>query len=167
MMTLIAADGSDFAGFFRDHHGARVAGDAVFQAGGHQRRLGHQQRHGLALHVGTHQRAVGVVVFQERNQRRGDGHQLLGRNVHVIHPRGFDINEVGPGAANDPVGREFALVVNRRIRLRDDELFLAVGGQVINVIGDAPVQARFASSCSRNGISDAAMDTNCLGETSM
>jgi hypothetical protein len=78
-------------------------------------------------------------VFQEWNQRRGDGYQLLGRNVHVIHPRGFDINEVGPGAANDPVGREFALVVNRRVRLRDNELLLAVGGQEINVIGDAPV----------------------------
>ena len=30
-----------------------------------------------------------------------------------------------------------------------------------------PINARFASSCSKNGISDAAMDTSCLGETSM
>ena len=102
---LVAVDGGDLAGFLRDHHGARIAGHAVFQAGGHQRRLGHEQRHRLALHVGTHQRAVRVVVLQERNQRRGNGHQLLGRNVHVIHPRRLDINEVGPGAANDAVGQ--------------------------------------------------------------
>ena len=30
-----------------------------------------------------------------------------------------------------------------------------------------PINARFASSCSRNGISDAATDTICFGETSM
>ena len=30
-----------------------------------------------------------------------------------------------------------------------------------------PISARFASSCSRNGISDAATETTCLGETSM
>ena len=30
-----------------------------------------------------------------------------------------------------------------------------------------PMSARFASSCSRNGISDAATDTICFGDTSM
>jgi hypothetical protein len=30
-----------------------------------------------------------------------------------------------------------------------------------------PISARFASSCSRNGISDAATETICFGETSM
>ena len=30
-----------------------------------------------------------------------------------------------------------------------------------------PMRARFASSCSRNGISDAATDTICFGDTSM
>ena len=131
---LVAGDGSDLAGFFGDQHGARIAGHAVFQTGGHQRRLGDEQRHGLALHVRTHQRAVRVVVFQKRNQRRRNRHQLLRRNVHVIHLRRFHVNEVAALAANDAVGREMALVVNQRIRLRDDELFLAVGGQVFNVV---------------------------------
>ena len=129
---MIAADGGDLAAFLGDRHGARVPGHAVFETGGHERRLGHEQRHGLALHVGTHQRAVRVVVFQKRNQRGGDGHQLFRRNVHVIHARRFDINEVAAGAADDAVGLEVALVVNQRVRLRDDELFLAVGGQIIN-----------------------------------
>ena len=30
-----------------------------------------------------------------------------------------------------------------------------------------PINARFASSCSRNGINPAATDTSCLGEMSM
>jgi hypothetical protein len=30
-----------------------------------------------------------------------------------------------------------------------------------------PISARFASSCSRNGISAAAIDTSCSGATSM
>jgi len=31
----------------------------------------------LALHVRTHQRAVGVVILEERNERCRDRHQLL------------------------------------------------------------------------------------------
>jgi hypothetical protein len=31
----------------------------------------------------------------------------------------------------------------------------------------APISARFASSCSRNGTSEAATETNCFGLTSM
>ena len=101
--------------------------------GGHQRRFGDQQRHRLALHVGPHQRAVRVVVLQERNQARRHRHELLGRDVHVIHPRRLDVNEVALAPADDPVGSELALVVNRRVGLGDDECFLAVGREVIQI----------------------------------
>ena len=30
-----------------------------------------------------------------------------------------------------------------------------------------PIRARFASSCSKNGINEAAIDTSCFGETSI
>ncbi len=49
--NLAAGDGGHFAGFFGHNHRARIAGDALFQTRGHQRRLGDQQRHRLALHV--------------------------------------------------------------------------------------------------------------------
>ena len=49
------------------------------------RRLGDQQRHGLPLHVRTHQRPVGVVVFQERNQAGRDADHLARRDVDVLH----------------------------------------------------------------------------------
>ena len=53
-----------------------------------------QQRHGLAHHVGSHQRAVGVVVLQERNHRRGNRSDLVGSHVHHVDLRGFHHGEV-------------------------------------------------------------------------
>src|SRR6185437_11047288 len=39
---------------------------------------------GLAMHVRAHERAVGVVVLEERDQRGGHGHDLLRAHVHVL-----------------------------------------------------------------------------------
>ena len=49
---------------------------------------GIEERHRLPLHVRAHERAVGVVVLEERNQRRGDRDQLLRRHVHEVDPVG-------------------------------------------------------------------------------
>ena len=59
------------AGALADDHRARIARGDVLHAGADVRRFGAQQRHGLALHVRSHQRAVGVVVLEERNQTGG------------------------------------------------------------------------------------------------
>ena len=59
-------------------------GGAALHAGADQRRLGLQQRHGLALHVRAHQRAVGVVVLEERDQRRRHRPDLRRRDVHQV-----------------------------------------------------------------------------------
>src|SRR5208283_4993378 len=67
-----------------EDHGAGVARGDAFHAGANEGRFATDQRHGLALHVGTHQGTVGVVVLQERNQAGGDGNELLRRNVDVI-----------------------------------------------------------------------------------
>ena len=109
---LVAGDGCHFAGFLGGEHGAGIAGDALLEAGGDERRLGDEQRHRLALHVGAHQRAVGVVVFEERDEAGGDGNELLGRDVHVIDAGRLDIDEVALAAAHDAVGDEMALVVH-------------------------------------------------------
>ena len=45
---------------------------------------GAQQRHGLALHVRTHEGAVRVVVLEERDERGRDRHHLARRDVHVV-----------------------------------------------------------------------------------
>ena len=51
-----------------DDHRARIARGDAFHAGADERSFAANQRHGLALHVRTHQGAVRVVVFKERNQ---------------------------------------------------------------------------------------------------
>ena len=81
----VAGDADHFAGVFGDDHLAGVDGRLVFHAGADDGRFGADQRHGLALHVGAHQGAVGVVVLQEGDQRGRDAHDLLGRDVHEAH----------------------------------------------------------------------------------
>ena len=65
-----------------DDGDAGVTGDDAFHTRADQRRRGADERHRLALHVRSHERAVRVVVLEERDQRRGDRHQLVRRDVH-------------------------------------------------------------------------------------
>ena len=74
----------DLAVALGDHGHARVARHHGLHARADERRLGAQQRHGLALHVGAHQRAVRVVVLEEGDQRGGHRHQLVRRHVHHL-----------------------------------------------------------------------------------
>src|SRR5690606_24656150 len=55
-----------------------VTGDVALHAGTDQRLVRTQGRHSLTLHVRTHECAVGIVVLEERNQRRCDRDNLLG-----------------------------------------------------------------------------------------
>ena len=67
-----------------EDHVARVARRAALDAGAHVGRLGDDERHGLLLHVRAHERAVGVVVLDERDERRRDRDDLLRANVHQL-----------------------------------------------------------------------------------
>ena len=80
----IASTWSTTPARLRGDRGARVARDDLLDAGADERRLGAEQRHRLALHVRAHQRAVGVVVLEERDQRGGDRHELLRRDVDQV-----------------------------------------------------------------------------------
>ena len=64
-----------------------------------ERRRGADERHRLALHVRTHERAVCVVVLEERDQRRGDRDQLVRRHVHQRDVLGLGHDDVGALAA--------------------------------------------------------------------
>jgi hypothetical protein len=90
----LGVHGGHDAGFLGDDDDLGVAGDALLDAGADERRLGLEQRHALALHVGTHERAVGVVVLEEGNHAGGDGHHLLRRDVHQVHLVGGHFEEV-------------------------------------------------------------------------
>ncbi len=67
--------------------GSGVAGGDALHTGTDERSLGDEQRHRLALHVGAHQRAVRVVVLEERNERCGDRDELLRARRRRSPPR--------------------------------------------------------------------------------
>ena len=113
-----------------------VARHHLFHAGADQRRLGLDERHGLALHVGAHQRAVGVVVLQERNERGGHRHQLLGRHVDVVDLVGRDEQHVAREAAGDEIARQLALGVDLGVGLGDVVARLLHGREVDHLVGD-------------------------------
>ena len=98
---------------------ARIARRNAFHAGSHNRSLRPQQRHRLPLHVRAHQRAVRVVVLQERHQRCGDRNQLLRADVDVIDFVAIHQHEVARLAGVHQLARDAALVVQFDVRLRD------------------------------------------------
>ena len=128
-----------------EHHVTRIDRRAELDAGAHQRRLGAEQRDGLALHVGAHQGAVGVVVLEERDQRGGHRDQLLRRHVHVVDLVGRDLVDLAALAAHQHLRvLEGAVGGEASVRLRDDVAVLLVGRQVVDLrrdlaLLDAPV----------------------------
>src|SRR5216684_707762 len=73
----LGVDLIDDAFALAEYDRAGIARSDAFHAGADERRFTLDQRHSLALHVGTHQRAVGVVIFEERDQAGSHGNQLL------------------------------------------------------------------------------------------
>ena len=109
----------DHAAAPRHHRGAGVLGDHRFHPGADERRLALDQRHRLALHVGAHERAIGVVVLEERNQRRRHRHQLLGRDVDELDRLGPRQDEVAVLPAAHQIQGEAAVLGQLGVRLRD------------------------------------------------
>ncbi len=122
-----------------DDRGAGVDGHGALDAGAHQRLVGTQARHGLTLHVRTHQGAVRVIVLEERQQRGRHRHDLLRRDIHVLDlVRGRD-RELFLVAAGDEVVAQAAFVVHGRVRLGDHVLALLDRGEVDDLLGDLAV----------------------------
>ena len=113
------------------HDGARIARGDVLHAGADVRRFGAQQRHRLALHVRSHQRAVGVVVLEERNQAGGHRDQLLGTDVHVLDFVLVLQHEVAGLPGVDQFGNDVALFVQLNVGLRDEVLVFFPRRQIV------------------------------------
>ena len=129
----LAVDVVDGARPARHDDGARVARRDVLHAGADKRRARAEQRHGLALHVRSHQRAVRVVVLEERDERGGDRDELLGRHVDELDVVARRQDEVARLARVDALLRQLAVVVDRGVGLRDDVLVLFPRRQVEGV----------------------------------
>ena len=124
----------------RDDDVTGVDRGAVLHAGADERRLGAEQRHGLTLHVRTHEGAVRVVVLEERDHRGGDGHHLARRDVHVVDVDAGDVLDLATLTTDqDALLRERAVRVQRRVGLRDDVQVLLVRGQVVDRVRDLAV----------------------------
>ncbi len=107
-------------------------GDAL-HAGADERRFTLDERNRLALHVGTHQRAIGVVVFEERNQAGSHGNELLRRNVDIVDLIAALEDEVAGLPAVDQLSRNLEALVERNVGLRDDVLVLFPSGKIETV----------------------------------
>ena len=113
-LDALRGHGQDRAGALGDEHLAGVVRGARLHAGADDGRLGLEERHGLALHVRAHQGAVGVVVLEERDERGGHGHDLLGADVHVLDLVGARLGERVAVACRDALVDEVALGVELR-----------------------------------------------------
>ena len=135
-LDVVGVDVGDHAlALGADEH-ARVQRRFLLQAGGHQRRLAHQQRHGLALHVRAHQRPVGVVVLEEGDQPGGDADHLGRGHVDVLHRGAGDHLEIAAVAGDDRVAHQLA-VLDHGVGRGHHRLLLLVRPQPFGVFRQA------------------------------
>ena len=130
--------GNDTVGL-GDHNGTGVTGDTGFQTGTHIGSLGLEKRHGLTTHVGTHQRTVGVVVFEEGDGTGGGTDQLLRGDVHVLDLFTGMFFGFAFVTAHDHGTDETVVLIEQGVCLGDNVLFFLVGGQIIDLIGDLTI----------------------------
>ncbi|MNK72514.1 hypothetical protein D3C87_919930 [compost metagenome] len=121
------------------HGHTRVTGHGAFDTGTHQRLLRTQGRHGLTLHVGAHQCAVGVIVLQERDQRGSDGHGLHRRDVHEVDFRRRLEQRLTLETARHELLGEHALGIGQGVGLGDDVLVFLDRRQELDLVGDLAV----------------------------
>ena len=123
---LVGADHDAGGVHLIDHTGAagddghtRVTGNPRFHAGADDRRFGTDQRHSLTLHVRSHQGAVGVVVLEERDQRRSHRNQLLWRDVHQLDVGRTGKTDLAGTADRDQLADKGTLCVEFGVGLGD------------------------------------------------
>src|SRR5215211_6934162 len=153
----LGVDVGDLAGLVGQHHVAGVDRRAALHAGTHEGRIGLEERNRLALHVRAHQRAVGVVVLEERDQGGGDRPDLVRRDVHQLDFLGSRQHELAlPGTTLDRGSPELArLQVDLGVGLGDDPILFLGGVEVDDLVrhdtvldrairgGDEPVLRHF------------------------
>ena len=131
------ADVGDDTVSLGDDDDSGVDGTLVLYAGGDYRGLCREQGHGLTLHVGAHERAVRVVVLQERDHGRGYGDHHARGDIHEIDSLAVDLDDLVAVAADDTLVCEAAVLIERLGRLGDDVLVLLVCGEVHDLVGHA------------------------------
>ena len=123
---------------FSDHDDVTGVNRGVrLHTGSDDRGFRTEERHRLTLHVGAHERAVCVVVLEERNERRCNRHHLARGNVHVVDAfarNGVDLSTLDSNEY--ALFDQLAVGVDRCTGLRDNVLVLVAGGQVVDLVRD-------------------------------
>ena len=132
-------DGVNDAATARHGTHAGVACHETLHAGTDQRLVGAQGRHGLTLHVRTHQGAVSIVVLEERNQRGGHGDDLTRRHVHQRHLLGTHEGRLATVTHLHQVIAQLARLIHGGRGLRDNEIALLDRGEMHHLIGHLAV----------------------------
>ena len=96
------------------------------------RRLRLQQRHRLPLHIAAHQRPVGVIMLQKRNQRRRHAHNLQRRHIRILHHPRRHLPIVVPFPHLHQILGELVQMVKLGAGLRDTLPFLPIRRQVMH-----------------------------------
>ena len=133
---FVGGHADDLSTSFRCDDGTRVSGYLELEAGPHERRIGKQKWHRLPLHVRAHECAVGVIVFEERNQRCRHRYELVRRHVHVVDVVRLEQREVTPLPTQHELVDEITLAIQGSIGLSNPGLFLFVGREPIDFVRD-------------------------------
>ncbi|OQB36791.1 MAG: hypothetical protein BWY06_02684 [Candidatus Latescibacteria bacterium ADurb.Bin168] len=119
---------------FRHRHRAGIEGDSPLDARPDKRCLRFQKRNGLPLHVGTHQRTVGIVMLKEGNKRRRRTDKLDRRYIHVVNFKGADRGEIpAPTRLHQIVGKR-PVFLQWRVRLRNHVSVFLIRRQIPDFI---------------------------------
>src|SRR5680860_117436 len=137
---LVGRDLPDHAGHVGGDDVTRVDGGTELHAGADEVVIMTDEWHRLALHVGAHERAVGVVVLEERDESGRHRHHLARRDVHVLDLVTRDVDGLTTtGAHQHALVGEVVVVVEHGVGLRDDPRVLLIGRQVVDLVGDVTV----------------------------
>ena len=121
---------------FGKHHNAGIHGSLILHASAYDGGLGFEKRHSLPLHVGAHQSAVGVVVFQEGDHgcRHRDNH--FGGNIHEVYPLPLYLDNLITVTGINSGSRKASIFVNRLVSLGDNIIILHIGGHIDYLVQD-------------------------------
>ena len=144
---------------------ARVLGAGALETRTDERTLGTHERHALTHHVRAHERTVGVVVLEERNETGGDRDDLHRGDVHILDLACGLIAEFGLEAAGYALFGERAVGIERRVGLGDYELLFGIRGKILDLVGDLTADNLAVGSFDEAEAVDAGVDAERRDKT--
>ena len=124
----------DHALSFGHHLSAGVPYKLTLDTGSDDRSLTAEQGDSLTHHVRSHQSAVGIVMLEEGDERRGYRGNLYGSHVHKLKFLGSDNRKVGSETGLDAVAHERTVIVDRSVALGDGVALLYLGSHVDHIV---------------------------------